>query len=221
MNLLVITDVHGRVDLIKRIPEVSDADLIVFAGDVTPYGLGLDPYKVLAKLTKFIEPKVLIAVPGNMDPASIYDRAERELGIKLVHGRAFKVGDVAFIGVGGSPPTPFGTLTEFPEDTIEEVLAEALKEAEGCGRLVLVSHAPPYGTRCDVAVGGRHVGSIKVREFILRHQPVLSICGHIHESRAVDELGKTKVVNPGPFFRGYYAVAKLTKEGAEVELKKI
>jgi hypothetical protein len=42
--------------------------------------------------------------------------------------------------------------------------------------VVLVSHQPPRGTRCDHARAG-HVGSTAIREAILRHQPDLVLCG--------------------------------------------
>lgn len=220
MNLLIISDVHGRADLIRHVREVSDADLIVFAGDIAPYGVVHKSFDVLAKFVEYVGSKVVVAVPGNMDPLGIYERAEQELGVKVVHGKAFTINDVAFIGAGGSPPTPFRTLTEFSEGVIGELLKRAYSQVRSKDRIVLVTHAPPYGTKCDVVVTGQHVGSVKVMEFIEEHQPVLCVCGHIHESRAVDEVGVTKVVNPGPLYRRWYAVAKIVEDEVLVELKK-
>ncbi len=222
MRLLIISDIHGRVDLINKIPEVGKVDVVVFAGDIAPYGAVHRAYEALVKLAQDLRDSVVVAVPGNMDPAEAYHRAGRELGIKVVHGDAAVIDDVTFIGVGGSPPTPFGTITEFTEDEIKVILEKSYSRVRANQEnIVLVSHSPPYGTKCDVVFTGKHVGSIKVREFIEKHQPTLCVCGHIHESRAVDELGDTKIVNPGPLFRGYYAVARLVGGRAEVELKRI
>ncbi|HEX5298164.1 MAG TPA: hypothetical protein VFW50_14360, partial [Streptosporangiaceae bacterium] len=71
-------------------------------------------------------------------------------------------------------------------------------------------HAPPYGTGLDEAPalddnmrpihGGavmKPVGSKAVRESILKYEPVLSVHGHIHESRGVAKLGRTLAMNPG------------------------
>jgi uncharacterized protein len=41
------------------------------------------------------------------------------------------------------------------------------------------------------------VGSTAVRDSILHYQPMLSVHGHIHESRGVAKLGRTLTVNPG------------------------
>ncbi len=41
------------------------------------------------------------------------------------------------------------------------------------------------------------VGSTAVRDVILEHQPMLSLHGHIHESRGAVQIGQTLAVNPG------------------------
>ena len=41
------------------------------------------------------------------------------------------------------------------------------------------------------------VGSTAVRDAILKYQPLLSLHGHIHESRATQRLGRTLCINPG------------------------
>jgi Icc-related predicted phosphoesterase len=41
------------------------------------------------------------------------------------------------------------------------------------------------------------VGSTAVRTFIERVQPMLSLHGHIHESRGLARLGRTVAINPG------------------------
>ena len=42
-----------------------------------------------------------------------------------------------------------------------------------------------------------HVGSSAVKEVIKEVQPLLSLHGHIHESRAAERLGRTLAINPG------------------------
>ena len=78
-------------------------------------------------------------------------------------------------------------------------------------------HNPPFGTATDRAfkldgelriktAGGEPlqepVGSHAIRESIEEVQPVVALCGHIHESRATSKLGRTVVVNPDPGTRG-------------------
>ena len=70
-------------------------------------------------------------------------------------------------------------------------------------------HAPPFNSGLDeapelkeglqlVASGAtKPAGSTAVREFIRRHQPMLSLHGHIHEGRGQCKIGRTVCVNPG------------------------
>jgi uncharacterized protein len=59
------------------------------------------------------------------------------------------------------------------------------------------------------------VGSHAVRAALETHQPLLSLHGHIHESRGVAKLGRTTALNPGSEYntgvlRG--VIVKLTPE---------
>ena len=67
---------------------------------------------------------------------------------------------------------------------------------------VAVVHAPPFDTHCDVLYDGRHIGSKSVRRWIEKHQPLLTLHGHIHESPKLsgtffDRIGTTTIINPG------------------------
>ena len=60
----------------------------------------------------------------------------------------------------------------------------------------------------DVNFGGKvhggavmkPVGSTAVRDAIVRHQPMLSVHGHIHESRGIKKMGRTLAMNPGSVY---------------------
>jgi len=76
---------------------------------------------------------------------------------------------------------------------------------------IYVLHCPPWQTRLDQRTGGRATGSHAIRDFILQHQPPLTLHGHIHESPAVsgawyDQLGTTIAINPGQAQQGFHAV---------------
>ena len=87
--------------------------------------------------------------------------------------------------------------------TIAEALEELTRHSAPAETLYVL-HSPPRRTRCDLIAPGQHVGSRAIRAFLERHQPALSLSGHIHESPRVsasyrDTLGRTVVVNPGQF----------------------
>ncbi|MFQ5411722.1 MAG: metallophosphoesterase [Phycisphaerae bacterium] len=71
---------------------------------------------------------------------------------------------------------------------------------------IFVAHAPPHGTCLDQSFGKESFGSRSIREAIEKHQPLLSLHGHIHESPMVtgswrESLGSTISVNPGQTVR--------------------
>lgn len=67
---------------------------------------------------------------------------------------------------------------------------------------VFVAHAPPHASKLDRFYDDQAWGSKAIRAAIEKHQPLLSLHGHIHESPNVsgdfqDRLGRTVAVNPG------------------------
>jgi Icc-related predicted phosphoesterase len=85
-------------------------------------------------------------------------------------------------------------------------------QLESPGSSIFNIHVPPHGSGLDTAielddtlrpvmVGGQPlevpVGSTAVREIIEEYQPALGLFGHIHESRGVDQIGRTVCINPG------------------------
>lgn len=74
-------------------------------------------------------------------------------------------------------------------------------------------HVPPYKSGLDDAaeldkdlrpvLAGQSiipVGSKALREVIEKHQPLLSLHGHIHEGRGTTRIGKTLSINPGSMY---------------------
>ena len=222
MRILALGDIHGAIDKVLRIlDKESNYDVVIIFGDVAPYGSPRQGIKVLQSICRRVKVKPILMVPGNMDDPNIYNEIERAFSnAKLIHGRNVMVGNINFIGVGGSPPTPFKTVFELNEDEILRILEQAVGGTT-LSNLVLVSHAPPFNTKCDVVMTGMHVGSRAVRVFIERVKPLLCICGHIHESRNIDKLGSTIVVNPGPARHGFYASIDIDQSTVNAVLKRI
>lgn len=67
---------------------------------------------------------------------------------------------------------------------------------------VFVAHAPPFDSGLDKMYSQLSVGSKAIRAAIEKHQPMLSLHGHIHESPKVTgqhqtKIGNTIAANPG------------------------
>jgi len=209
MRVLVGTDFHGKQSVFEAFVEKAEenrADVIVVCGDITHFGSLQEARRLLSLLTDTRIPVVF--VPGNCDPPSLVG-VDIE-GATCIHGRNVTYYDATFIGVGACPPTPFSTPFEMTEDKITEALNRASSNLPLSRWVVLVSHAPPCGT-LDKTSFGHHVGSLSVRKYIEENQPSIVFCGHIHEARGKEKIGKTLVVNPGPARHGDYVVAFLDK----------
>jgi Icc-related predicted phosphoesterase len=199
-------DIHDDITVLDRIPDLAQAAGVVISGDLTIKG-GVAGAKRVLEAVRGKNP-VLLAQIGNMDKAEVDTYLTGE-GMNLhATGRVTPQG-VGFFGCGYSTPTPFGTPSEVGEEQIAAWLETAYQAVAHCPKLVLVCHTPPLDTATDLVGGGVHVGSRAVRDFLERVQPAVCLTGHIHESRAVDTIGDTVVINPGPLAGGGYVRIEL------------
>ena len=211
MKLLVFSDVHGRSESFSRLKDEFDqADLVVLTGDVTHFGKAEQVQVIVSRLRKFHQ--TILAVTGNCDYPEVEAYFMLE-GMSL-HLQYITYGGYDFTGISGSLPCPGSTPQEHTEEEFSTMFNEIRHTSLDGLPLVLVIHEPPANTICDRVKPGLHVGSFSVRQFIESAQPALCLCGHIHEGIGIDRIGKTVLVNPGPFRSGQYA--KISLEGEEV-----
>lgn len=209
MRIAYIVDVHGRFDaVVDVVRSLGTVDALVIGGDLTNAGSPADAERAIA-LWRPLAP-TLLAVAGNMDSPSI-DATLVELGVSL-DGRGVVLGDVGLHGVSGSGPTPLSTPHELPDDELGRRAAAGAAAIDGCRVRIFCPHSPPRGTACDRLASGAHVGSPALRAFVEREQPDLVLCGHIHEARGEDEIGRTRIVNPGPALAGHCALVEIGDE---------
>jgi Icc-related predicted phosphoesterase len=116
------------------------------------------------------------------------------------------------LSCGMANPTPWASPREMPEDELAAHLERLAGELEDPSRAVFNLHVPPKGTAIDQApelddtlkpvvrggsVAMTSAGSAAVRALIERHQPLVALHGHIHESRGAVRVGRTVCINPG------------------------
>ena len=195
MQIIAITDIHGRVDYSPQVKHaMGHADLVLCCGDLTDFGSVQDAERILEQLRQ-LNPNIL-AVSGNCDHPGV-NTVLSASGINL-HNTVKQKGDIAMYGLAGSNPSPFHTPQELEEEQIAAIIGKYTK-SEHARWHVFVTHAPPAHTRVDRTFFRQHVGSRAVRRFIETFQPDLVLCGHIHEARGSDAVNGSIVINPGPF----------------------
>jgi Icc-related predicted phosphoesterase len=200
MKILAIGDLHGSYLKVLDYLRGNNLDLIIITGDITDFGPAELGEEILNEINQFNIP--ILAIPGNCDPININSKIENSQAVNI-HGRNVIIKNIGICGFGGSNPTPFNTPMEFEEIQIYEEALKVLKSVSNQKILLFITHAPPYGTKTDQLASGVHVGSKSIRKVIEEFQPALNICGHIHESKGVDKIGATQVINPGELSDGY------------------
>jgi len=204
-----------EIGIALNIPGIHEADLVILTGDITNYGGKEDAKKVLDQLMT-INSNVL-ALHGNLDQQEVSTYLE-DIGLSL-HGRGVVIKGIGLIGLGGSNFTPFNTPSEFSEAELASLLNQGYAQIADTRHVILISHTPPSQTKTDQVTSGVHVGSTAVREFIEQKQPVLCLTGHIHESKAVDRIGNTMILNPGMIRYGGYIEVTLKNGELAASLK--
>jgi uncharacterized protein len=150
---------------------------------------------------------------GNDDIWEIDDIIEQSPCVSFAEGKLLDLDGFSLISMGWTNPTPWDTFREAPEPELAAKIEAVASRVPDMGRAIFNFHAPPYGTGLDEAPaldatlrpihGGavmKPVGSTAVRDAITKHQPMLSVHGHIHESRGVKKMGRTLAINPGSVY---------------------
>jgi hypothetical protein len=97
--------------------------------------------------------------------------------------------------------------------TIEDEL-RTLMRPDVMSKAVYVVHMPPAGVCLDMCYSGETVGSVTLKRFLEKSQPLLSLHGHIHESPEVTgkwqaRIGETLCIQPGQLHDLTYVVIDL------------
>lgn len=211
MRILALSDIHGKRSVIEassKLAKMKHVDIIVLTGDITHRG-NINEIKEIVTRLNLLSNIPVYFVLGNMDPISTDDALSEE-GVFYVQNRTLKVGNFNIIGLSGSPPTPFGTVNERSEAELREDLESNLEIPENT---ILLTHSPPFYTELDKTRTGLHAGSKAVLDFINKHQPLLVVCGHIHEAQGKIAIEKTIVINPGAATHGNASIIVIYENG--------
>lgn len=145
---------------------------------------------------------------GNDDVSEVDDILNTSKVIVNCNDRVVKVGDYEMATFAYTNPTPWDTPREKPEEELEPMLEELLSGVKNPSTAIFNFHAPPYGYALDLAPELTkdlvqaaqkkiHVGCKAVTKMIEKYQPMLGLHGHIHESRGIQQVKKTTIINPG------------------------
>ena len=181
MHILALADTHGRLPAL----DTTNVDCVMIAGDVCPPG---DPTPAAQKLwlecafSPWVEllRKPVYLTLGNHDlcdyfggPPNLHYGTEEIIGDVLLFAWTLNFG---------------GWAWEADEKSLMEKLEDIL--ASPPRPSIWLTHSPPWGV-CDgwTDSSSHNNGSRAIRAAVLKYQPRLVICGHIHSGAGTGKLG--------------------------------
>jgi len=175
----------------------------------------------------------IIVSPANDDIFEIDPIIEAAKVVELGESNNIELDGLALVSTGYANPTPWNTFRELPEPELRQRIDGLVADIPDKRRAIFNFHAPPFGSGLDEApaldadmnikAGGRAlrpVGSTSVKAAIERIQPVLSLHGHIHESKGATRIGSSLVLNPGSSYEeGVLQAALITIDEKKRKVK--
>jgi Icc-related predicted phosphoesterase len=206
-------------NLIRFLQTHRRPDLILYAGDdVERFRTsGKNYFDKLAKVARY----GLCAVAGN-DEHPEHRELIKGRGVYAVHSSPLILVNFAIVGLEGAPLFRENTRRNigyllYPPAIRAAIISSWAVRLRG-KRLIVVSHAPPFGV-LDFAVrfSRDHIGCQALREFLeSSNDAILCVCGHVHRHGGqVANVGQAVVVNAASHDRpgepGKVAMITITK----------
>jgi Icc-related predicted phosphoesterase len=156
-----------------------------------------------------------LVMPGNDDIPAVKDLLSQSSWLIQGEDHVLDFGPYQVLSFGYSTMTPWHSPRELSDEEMGRRLGGLIERIQPGRPVIFNVHNPPADSGTDLAfkltddmriatAGGEPVrtpvGSRAVRAVIEQVQPVLSLHGHIHESRAMNSIGRTKVCNPGSLY---------------------
>ncbi|PIN78075.1 hypothetical protein COV15_00230 [Candidatus Woesearchaeota archaeon CG10_big_fil_rev_8_21_14_0_10_34_12] len=171
----------------------------------------------------------MFKVEKKINPGFYENKIKNLKNITLTDNKKRKVMGIRVVGHGG-----YLDVTEFIKNSIDKDKEEQqerlgrYKKSEGrlkklflrekpSKNFIFLTHYTPYGIFDKVKLKSspmydKHVGFEPYSNIIKHYQPMLVICGHMHEYQGKQRLGKSLVINPGAAQNGKAAIIEIEKE---------
>jgi len=190
MKVICISDTHS---MHYDIGDLTPGDMLIHAGDFTLRGR-INEAELFADWMKDQPHRHKVVIAGNHDLcAEEYGALTKEVfesrGIHYLKDSSVELDGLL---IHGAPWQPFFNDWAFNVEK-EDDLYTKFKQAPNHTD-ILVTHGPPRGV-LDKNKHGKMCGSYALRDRIMEINPMLFVCGHIHEARGQGTLGRTHCVN--------------------------
>ena len=152
----------------------------------------------------------------NDDMQEVIDEIRETEHVKNPENRLVTIDPIhQMASMGWTNITPWKCPRDCSEEELGGRIEKLMEHAHDTSNLIFNFHCPPINCGLDtvqklddsvyppravldhgqpILIGG---GSESVRKAVEKYQPLIDLCGHIHEGRGVCKIGKTQVINPG------------------------
>jgi Icc-related predicted phosphoesterase len=153
---------------------------------------------------------------GNDDAQEVVDLIKDTDHVRNPDNKVVYVDDIhEMASLGWGNPTPWKTPRECSDEEIGERVEKLIANVKDMKNTVFNFHIPPKDSELDDApqldtsvyppqpiykagqILTYGAGSQSIRNAIVKHQPLLGLHGHIHESKGARKIGGTLCLNPG------------------------
>jgi Icc-related predicted phosphoesterase len=153
-----------------------------------------------------------ICIPGSVDDFYLDEILTSGTYIQNGDGKIIEMAGYEILSLGGGKPSVFQYPREFSEEELADKIDSLAAQVKDMDKCIFNIHIPPYDTDLDQgtlydeelkpvldgdALATAPTGSKSVRQAIEKYQPLLSLHGHVHESRGVTTIGRTVCINAG------------------------
>lgn len=219
-----VVSLDGESAVVEFESSVSDAGYYPFRatedqlnGEDSSWSEGVFREQVIARLQMWDELAKgrfpIYVAPGNDDEMYVDDVLSESRSFVNAEDKDIELpGGYRLFSTGWANITPWHTPRELDEPALLNHLEHVLRGVRDPDRAIFNLHVPPKDSGLDscfevnerlevVTELGQPkligAGSTAVRDVLTQMQPLASLHGHIHESRAMARIGRTIAVNPG------------------------
>jgi Icc-related predicted phosphoesterase len=214
MRLLVISDLHGDLNCVRRAVESFEPDALLSCGD---WG---DPEEVSADaIAAFTARMPVASTYGNHDPLTLLEglRNRDASAVLLGQGEVRAIGGIQVAAIGGIWAKSH-RLAHYVTD--DDVAAAARKIHDGGETVdVLLTHGCPVGL-ADLTPKGTHGGQRCFLDAFKMIGPRVHLCGHLHVAQERVLKDGRKVINVGATPEGSVAVIDADGDRLDARLER-
>jgi Icc-related predicted phosphoesterase len=205
MRILVVSDLHGDLESVRRACDRQAPGLILSCGD---WG---DPEQVEeSTLEALLDVAPVYTTFGNHDPIGLLTglRNRDDSPVLLAQGEPRTVAGLRLAAIGGI----WARSHAKPHYVTDADVAEAADRIAKAGPVdILLTHACPIGL-ADLTPSGRHGGQRCFLDANKTIMPRLHLCGHLHVPQERTLKDGRRVVNVGATPEGSIAVVEFDPE---------